>query len=135
MRTLVDTQILIWEVLEPERLSSAAAAAIDREVAAQEPLGVSAFSLVEVAYAVEKASNPLSGADREAILRFLDEPECPFEIVPLTGPVAAHVAEVPRTSNADPGDRIIVATAETLGLELISADRKVPDMTTRRVIW
>jgi len=103
-------QILIWEVLEPDRLSPAAAAAINREVAAQEPLGVSAFSLVELADAVEKASDPLSGADREAILRFLHEPRCPFEIVPLTGPVAAHVAEVARTSNANPGDRIVVAT-------------------------
>lgn len=47
MRTLVDTQILIWEVLEPDRLSPAAAAAIHSEVAAQGPLEVSVCSLVE----------------------------------------------------------------------------------------
>lgn len=54
MRLLIDTQILIWEVVEPGRLSAAAVAAMDLEVSEQEPLGVSAFSLVEIAHAVEK---------------------------------------------------------------------------------
>lgn len=127
--------MLVWEVIDPGRLSRVASSAIDREIDDQEPLGLSAFSLVEVAYAVEKASNPLSTADREAILRFLGEAECPFEILPVDAAVATHVSQVPRAVNADPGDRIIVATAEIHRLEIISSDRQIPRMTSQRVVW
>ena len=135
MRLLIDTQILIWEVVEPGRLSAAALAAMDLEVSEQEPLGVSAFSLVELAYAVEKASNPLTAADRDIILTVLHDVESPFELVPVDGAVAERVGRVPRVANADPGDRIIVATAEVRELRLISADRKIPGMTQQEVIW
>ncbi|MBA2609793.1 MAG: type II toxin-antitoxin system VapC family toxin [Actinobacteria bacterium] len=135
MRLLVDTQVLIWEVLDPARLSPAASAAIDREIEDQEPLGVSAFSLVEIAYAVEKASNPMTSLDRDRILLLLRDAEAPFEVLPVDMAVAAQVGRVPRSANADPGDRIIVATVEVHGLGLISADRKIPGMTKQEVIW
>ena len=135
MRVLADTQILIWYVIEPDRLSAAAARTVQEELHAQQPIGVSAFSLVEIAYAVEKPSNPLTGDDRVAILDVLRDPETPFEVVPVDLLVAERVASVPRITNADPGDRIIVATAESHGLALISADTKIPGMTTQEVIW
>jgi len=108
---------------------------MDLEVSEQEPLGVSAFSLVEIAYAVEKASNPLTAADRDIILTVLHDLESPFELVPVDGAVAERVGRVPRAANADPGDRIIVATADVRELRLISADRKIPGMTQQEVIW
>lgn len=135
MRVLVDTQVLIWEAIAPGRLSPAAAAAIDREIEDQEPLGVSAFALVEIAYAVEKASNPLTAADRDAILWLLREAESPFEVMSMDMAIAEHLARVPRTVNADPGDRIVVATAEVHRLRIVSSDRKIPGMTQQEVIW
>jgi PIN domain nuclease of toxin-antitoxin system len=132
---LADTQILIWYVLEPGRLSSAAVDAIETEVAAGEPVRVSAWSLVEIGYATEKRSNPLTHDDRLAILAVLDEPESPFEIVPVTDDIARRVIGVSRSENADPGDRVIVATAEVLGASLVSSDRKISTMTSRAIIW
>ncbi len=96
---------------------------------------MSAFSLVEIVYAVEKATNPLSTDHQQAILALLAEADTPFEIVPLDAVIAKQVTSVPRVMNADPGDRIIVATAEVHGLTLISADRKIPSMTSQPIIW
>jgi len=44
-------------------------------------------------------------------------------------------AVVPRNLNADPGDRILVATAEVHGLSIVSADGKIRSMTDRPVVW
>lgn len=132
---LADTQVLIWYALEPERLSTAAVEAIEAEIAAGEPIRVSAWSLVEIGYATEKRSNPLTAADRTAILAVLDDPESPFEVVPVTGDIARSVTGVPRAPNPDPGDRVIVATAEALGASLVSSDRKMPTLTSQEVIW
>lgn len=135
MRLLADTQILIWYVTDPDRLSPAATAALESAAADLELVGVSAFSLVELVYAVEKRTNAVSLAQADAIRRVLDDPESPFEVLPVDVAVARRVESVPRALNADPGDRIIVATAEVLGLDLVSSDRLVSLMTERSVIW
>jgi PIN domain nuclease of toxin-antitoxin system len=103
--------------------------------AAQEPICVSAHSLVELVYAAEKSTNPFTEDDRQAILAELALESSPFEVVPVTAEMANRVAQVPRTENADPADRIIVATAETLGVPLVSRDRHLPEMTASPVIW
>lgn len=56
-------------------------------------------------------------------------------LVELVYAVENHVAKVPRTPNADPADRIIVATAEVLGIPVVSSDRHLPGMTQNPVIW
>lgn len=135
VRFLADTQILIFYVVDPERLSLAALATLHEAAAANERIGVSAFSLIEISYAVEKETNPLSVENRQAILAMLAEADSPFEIVDVDAAVANRVIAVPRKANADPGDRLIVATAEVYGLGLISSDRKIPAMTNRPVVW
>ncbi len=135
MRFLADTQVLVFYVVDPARLSPVALAALEDAATADEAIGVSAFSLVEIAYAVEKATNPISVEHQRAIVAMLGEADTPFEILPLDAAVANHVASVPRATNADPGDRIIVATAEVHGLTLISADGKIASMTSRSIIW
>lgn len=103
-------------------------------MAAGEPIRVSAHSLVELVYAVERPTNPFSEDDRQAVLEVFEAEDSPFEIVPVTAEIANRVASVPRTANADPGDRIIVATAEVLGLSIVSADSKFPSMPSLTVI-
>ncbi len=77
----------------------------------------------------------MTSLDRDRILLLLRDAEAPFEVLPVDMAVAAQVGRVPRSANADPGDRIIVATVEVHGLGLISADRKIPGMTKQEVIW
>lgn len=110
VEVVADTQVLIWYVLEPERLTSRAVAALEAETAAGRPIGVSAWSITELAYAVEKTTNPLTEEDRQAIIEELRADDSPFEVLPVTLEVAARIRRVPRTHTPDPGDRAIVAT-------------------------
>ena len=112
LRLLADTQILIWYVTGPGRLTSRAIEALNAETDAGVKIGVSSFAMVEIAYAVEKPRNPLTSEDADAILAVLREDASPFEVVPVDLAVGERVHSVPRDDNADPGDRILVATAE-----------------------
>ncbi len=135
VRLLADTQIVIWYVTDPGRLTSTAIRAIEGATERDEAVGVLAFALVEMIYAVEKATNPLTAEDLEAIVRVLADPESPFEVIPIDAAIAERVRSVPRQPSADPGDRLVVAAAEVLGASLITADRQVPAMTATPVIW
>jgi PIN domain nuclease of toxin-antitoxin system len=132
---VADTQVLVWYVREPSRLTRAATEAMETATTNGDAVGISAYSIVELVYATEKATNPISLADLDAIKSVLNDPSSPFQIVDLDDEIAARVASIPRVSNADPGDRIIVAMAEVLGVPLVSSDSKIPAMTSLRVIW
>ncbi len=135
MRLLADTQVVIWYVLAPEELSTAAAEELAVEAAANHRVAVSAHSVVEITYAAEKRTNCLTTEDLAAIHEVLHDAGSPFEVLPVDLAVAERVGSVPRTVNADPGDRIVVATAEFYDLDIITSDRKIPAMTARQIIW
>lgn len=135
MRLLADTQVLVWYLTAEDRLTVIALEELNAETDAGRRIGVSGHALVELAYAVEKKRDALTSDDVDAIIAVLHDDASPFEVVPLDLAVGERVRSVPREDNADPGDRIVVATAEVLGLDIVSADRKIPGMTTRRVIW
>lgn len=61
---------------------------LDAATDADLPIYVSAYSLVELVYAVEKATNPLTEDDRQAILEELTQNDAPFEVLPVTAAVA-----------------------------------------------
>lgn len=132
---LADTQVVVWYLLEASRLSKSATYALEAATANGDLIGVAAFSIVELVYATEKPTNPFTTADLEVVLASLGDEEGPFEVVSLDAAIAARVRSIPRVQNADPGDRIIVATAEVLGVPLVSADHKIPTMTAGQVIW
>jgi PIN domain nuclease of toxin-antitoxin system len=131
---VADTHIVVWYVLNPAKLSGQATTALEGCVAAGEPICVSAHSLIELVYAVERPTNPFTEDDHQAVLETFDAEDSPFDVVPVTAEIANRVASVPRMANADPGDRGIVATAEVLGLSIVSADSKLPAMTSLAVI-
>jgi PIN domain nuclease of toxin-antitoxin system len=132
---VADTQILVWYLRDPRRLSRAAVEALEASTSAGGTIGVSAFSIIELVYAAEKANNPFTLEDLDVVLAAVDDSDGPFEVVPVDIDIAARMRSVPRASNADPGDRIVVATAEVLGVPLVGADSKIPAMTAAAVIW
>ncbi len=135
MVLVADTQVLVWYVREPSRLTKVAVEALEIATANDDVIGVSAFSIVELVYATEKATNPISLDDLNAIKTVLGDPASPFQVVEVDDEIAFRVGLVSRISNADPGDRIIVATAEVLKLPLVSSDSKIPSMASLSVIW
>lgn len=81
---VADTQILIWYVIDADRISPDAVTALEGATSAEEPIYVSAHSLVELIYAVEKPTNPLTEDGRQAIFDELAREDSPFEVVPMT---------------------------------------------------
>jgi PIN domain nuclease of toxin-antitoxin system len=118
MRILLDTQVWLWVLGEPARLSSTGRA---RLRAPANTFYLSAASVWEIVikYAAGK-------------LRLPDEPvaylrgrlaETPAAILPITHEHALQLALLP-LHHRDPFDRILIAQAQVEGLHLMTADRQ-----------
>lgn len=56
---------------------------------------MSAHSLVELVYAVERVSNPFTAEDRRAVLGAFAAEDSPFEVVPVKADQAAYNTGTP----------------------------------------
>ena len=121
MKMLVlDTCALIFDALQPERLSAEARAAIEQ--AAQEgEIRCSAISLWEIAMLVEKGRlSP--GTDSLSFTRLsLDSRR--VGVLPITPEIACLSASLP--IHGDPADRLIAATAMIHGALLVTTDARL----------
>ncbi len=113
---LLDTQLLVWTALHPERLSAKAVRAISAAVA---PLSFSWVSLWEVAI---KASlrRPDFNVDVKALHGQLLRNG--FLPLPIKLDHLGGVVNLPFV-HRDPFDRLLIAQAITEGLTLLTADR------------
>ena len=115
---LLDTHIVWWLAYEPHRLSQQAAEAIRARQFTPNALAISAVTLYELAWLLEKGRLRISVAASV----FLGRVEQQFAILPVTGLVAVGTAGLPATFQSDAMDRIIVATAIVTGRTLVSVD-------------
>ena len=69
---VADTQVLVWYLTAPERLSATASGLLEAAVAAGAEIVVLSVSLVELVYAAEKPRDPLSAEQRDGILPELE---------------------------------------------------------------
>lgn len=129
---IADTHAAVWYLGDPAKLSGPALAALDRAAAAREPIYLSAISLVEVAYLVEKGKVP--PAALTGLQDALADPDAALELVPLDLAVAQALVRIPRDVVPDMPDRIIAATALYLNLPLVSRDSKIR-ASAIRTIW
>jgi PIN domain nuclease of toxin-antitoxin system len=128
---LVDTHIVAWLAFAPEELSARARAAIDHARANEEALAISDITLLELTIMVKKGRIHLD----ISLESFLREIETRFVVLPISGRVCVQTLQLPATYPNDPADRIIGALAQTEGIELITADRKIRHSKAVRTIW
>src|SRR2546427_9355386 len=100
---VTDTHALIWSLFEPQRLSSAALTAFEQAISAGDPVYVSAVSVVEVCYLVEKGK--VAQAILDQLLVALQVADRGLAIAPLDLEVARSVQQVPRTQVPEMPDR------------------------------
>ena len=135
---VADTHVVLWYLTADDQLSPQAREALR---AAAEPVAVSAVSLVELRYAVEKGSRPDAvGEDAFAEVDRVLEAQVlvggpPFRVVPVDAAVARAVARIPREAHKDPWDRMIAATALVLGRTLVTADHKLRAWPGLPTLW
>ena len=128
---LLDTHVVVWLGLDPDRISKNAKAAIDHARQNASALAISDMTLLELT----RISN-LGRLDFRANLgSFLSEVERKFKVLPMTGRICMQALALPASYPKDPSDRIIGATALVEGLSLLTADREIRKSRAVPTIW
>ena len=117
MRLLFDTHIWVWSMVEPRRL----APRIHRELLDPgNELWLSPISVWEVLLLHAKGRIQFATDVRE----WTEHAIANFREAPLTHEIAMAAHNLP-LAGRDPADRFLAATAEVLGLTLVTADEKL----------
>ena len=132
MSAVLDTHAAIWYVFARKRLSQDALRFIRRAIDSGRPAYVSAISIVETIYLIERGRVPFEAIQRlEAGLK---DPASGLLVAPLDEEVAQAVQRVSRDVVPDMPDRIIAATALHLGLPLVTRDQRIQSAGIK-TIW
>jgi PIN domain nuclease of toxin-antitoxin system len=116
---LLDAHVLFWYAKGDQRLPAAVG---QRLADGSSALTVSVVSIFEMALALAKGRWPEVDFMFPDAARKLEA--AGYTVLPITGPHVETAARLPRHHN-DPWDRLLVATAMTEDLTLVSADRAV----------
>lgn len=128
---LLDTHVVIWLALEPDRISRRARAVIEEARSHGLGLAISDISLLEIAAIVSKGRVTLNAS----LETFLSEIEARFAVFPMTGRVCALAQQLPASYRRDPADRVIGATSLVEGIPLVTADREIHRSKALRTVW
>lgn len=129
---LLDTHAWVWWLSEPALLSAAARGAIDA-AADERRLLLSAISAWEVTLLAERRRLQLTSdveawIERSVALPFLT-------VVPVDVRIAVRSVRLPAPLHPDPADRIIAATALTMGASLVTRDERLRAWGAVSTIW
>ncbi len=128
MPLIVDTCVLLWMAADPDRISKTAHEQLQKET----DLYVSAISAFEVAikHKKKKLELPMKPWD------WFQQTTKFFEIIEI--PISAEIAALSTTvevPHPDPCDRIIIASAITNNLAILSPDHLIKECKQVDVIW
>lgn len=129
---VLDTHAWIWWISNPEEISKRAREEIDQAIEREEIL-ISSISCWEIALLVRKGRLELTMPVEDWIAR---SEALPFvQFIPLDNRIALRSNHLPGEIHEDPADRIILATALTLGAPLVSKDTRIRDYPHVETIW
>ena len=129
---VADTHALIWYILEPERLSDSAITIFDQVIDSQGIVYLSAISMVEICYLIDKGR--LSETVLSRVMAAIASEDSGISIVAVDLAIGITVRQIERDIVPDMPDRIIAATAYHLDLPLITRDRKIQNSKIE-TIW
>lgn len=130
MRLLLDTHVWLWRLLDPERLSAEAEAAISDP---ESELLLSPISTWETLVLARKGRIDLSPSPSEWVLDALRR-SAPTA-APLTHGIALRSEALDDFASEDPADRFLVATALEHDLTLVTADGAIREFEPVETLW
>jgi len=129
---VLDTHVWLWWISNPELLGGVATEAIAGARSRRE-LFVSSISVWEVAMLTQKGRLQLALDVRDWLARCEALPFLQF--VPVNNAIAVQASRLPGGLHGDPADRIIVATALSLGATLVTKDEKLLNYAPVKTLW
>jgi PIN domain nuclease of toxin-antitoxin system len=118
---LLDTHALLW-LTEAERLGAQARKLIDAETG---KLHLSAISFWEIAMLIDKRRIALAMPLDSWMQRLFETGG--FTVVAVDPGIAADAGSLPGNIHGDPCDRIMIASARSLGCPVLTADGLILD--------
>jgi PIN domain nuclease of toxin-antitoxin system len=122
VKLLLDTHIWLWSVAEPKRLSRRVEHELRNE---NNELWLSPVSTWEALLLHAKGRIRLHGDVRD----WMEKAAVHMREAPLTHEIVLTAQEL-LLQHRDPADRFLAATAEVLGLTLVTADRRLLGLGT-----
>jgi PIN domain nuclease of toxin-antitoxin system len=129
---VLDTHVILWDALQPERLSTAARQAIDRANRTDGILFCD-ICLWEIAMLLHKGRLSVD-VDYLTFANLLLQANY-YIVQPLTPAIAALSASLPAAVNKDPADRLIAATAISHHAAMVTADENLRQADVVATVW
>jgi PIN domain nuclease of toxin-antitoxin system len=130
---VLDTHAWVWWVAQTAQISARASRLID-EAREARTLFVSTISTWEVAMLTARNRLALTMPVRDWVS--LSEALPFLQFVPVTNAIAMTAIELPRPETPqDPADRIIIATALSLGGRLVTRDKRISSCRAVATVW
>ena len=128
---ICDTHALVYDALSPDLLGAKAAKAMEKAAAAGD-LACADISLWEIAMLIEKGRLKVDCPVEEFLTLMISARR--LNVLPVTPDIAALSASniVP---DGDPADRLIAATAISLGAPLVTRDKRLQGLKGLPTIW
>jgi len=128
---LLDTHVVIWLALNPEKISAKAHTAIAETRTNSAGLAISDITLWEIAAGAHKQRIHLD----TTLESFLSEVESRFIVLPITAQIAVRAFSLSAAYPRDPADRMLAATALVHGIPLLTADSNIRRSKQVATIW
>jgi len=129
---IADTHATLWYLFSDSRLGRAASAFIDDTIAQGDHIGISAISVAEIVYLVEKQRIPATALSE--LHSATANPKAVLQHVALDEKIAVKMSEVARRDVPDLPDRAIAATALFYAVPVLSRDGRIR-ASNIRPIW
>ena len=119
---LIDTHVLIWLGVRPERIGAKTHEVLMAGIEEQQ-VAIAAITPWEISMSASKGRLNLAMPTDHWLDTILSRTG--IRVAALEPAIAVDAGQLPGTIHGDPGDRIIIATARLLECPVVTADRKI----------
>lgn len=127
---LLDTCVIIWDALAPDKLTPKAKRAIDHH---ENELMISDISFWEISMLIKKDRLTVDTTAAEFLNLVLQSRT--FHVQPITPEIADLSVNFGPEINNDPADRIISATSILMNAPIVTADKNLIGVTLLETVW